>query len=198
MVAKGYTSVVRIEEYLDRKLTPVQSSAANRIMEPAEQWIDRKIGRQYWTAAGNPPLQTVTTERYLPQAILLYLRSRPVASIQSVTSRDVAIGSTPSVLTAGTDYELTDAESGLVLLSTAQIGKLLTFAYTIAGTMPECVRLATTILVAHLLRPALDAESHGAASYQIGNDIRVTIAPHDVPKEVYDALAPVMPSMVFA
>ena len=195
---KGYTSIARLQEFLDRQLTPSQAGAATRLMGAVEEWIDHRTDRRYWTAAGNPPAQTVTGEAYVPDGALVYLRSRPVLSIQSVTSRPVGVGTVATALVAGVDYELTDGDSGLVTVTGAHAQHILTFAYTIGGSMPDCVRVAATLLLAHWLRPALDADSFGNVSYRIGTEVSAVAAPHDIPPEVYQELAPVMRKMVFA
>lgn len=110
---KGYCQILDISLHLGMissgltTLTTDQQTRANDLIAAAEAYIDRET-RKGWLL---PP---ITSERYTLLEPVLYLRSRPVASVQSIETRTTQVGDTLTTLTQGTDYELLDPDRGEV------------------------------------------------------------------------------------
>jgi hypothetical protein len=191
----GYTTVDRVEHSLNPlTFTDAQRAECSLLIPVAEQWIDDKTGRVWGTVSavaaesyvvraapwteGSSPVDVVYDLSWYPPATL-QLRTRPVASIQSVSVRTSAIGSTLQALTAGTQYELLDAEQGLLNVANGYGGWLALVSYTPAVSVPPRIELAATKLVAYWMRGsltgigALSASGGAATSYQVG-DVRIS------------------------
>lgn len=114
MANKGYTSQDLVAAYLGSTFTPSQITQCVQIIGQVEAYIDRVTRRNGgW-------LQTaITSEQYDLNniGIRLFLRSRPVASVQSILVRTYQVGDPGQTLVAGTDYEFIDPVRGLVILS---------------------------------------------------------------------------------
>ena len=196
----------RVADYLGVDLTGLQLIQVDRLLPAADQWIARYTGRAFGLDA---PL---TGERHTPMGGLVFLRNRPVASVQAVRLRSWYIGATSEALVPSVSYELVDGEAGVLAVSSHAVGNLLEVDYTPGQTVPGDVAHAATVLVASWLRPTIDAERGASAgaikSYAIGSELNVTYdtsatassssATGGVPDDVLTLLAPYRQGMVFA
>ncbi len=111
MAARGYSSLANVTSFLGQaSLSTQQQNEVNNILPSVEDYIDLYT-RRTW---GQP---AITNEQYDLLKDWLYLRVVPVASIQSVLVRTRAIADPGVTLTAGTDYEMQDAQRGLVVFT---------------------------------------------------------------------------------
>lgn len=114
MAAKNYTTVDAVAAYLGTAFTSDQEVQATALLPIAENFIDVETqGNGGWL---NGP---IVSEQYdlANSGRKFYLRSTPVASVQSIYRRTLKVGDTPILLVAGTDYELLNPSTGEVLLS---------------------------------------------------------------------------------
>ena len=192
MTIRGYTSVERVEHHSGRTFDDAQRAECSLLLPVAEAWIDGYTRRTWGTTtaiAGEPHrLEAPTWLRGAGAVDVVYdlsfyppltvrLRTRPVASVEAVSVRTTAVGSTPLALVAGTQYELLDAEQGLLSVANGYGGWVAQVDYTPAVPVDPRVELAATKLCAAWMRPSLEGASGsvsgGATSYQVG-DVRVS------------------------
>lgn len=201
MTNKGYTTNAAVASYLGVTLTTAQQAQCDALIGEAENWIDFTARRQ-WIA---PP---ITGEVYdlANLGTRLYLRTVPVASIQSIQTRTYVPGDQPYTLTAGVEYELIDPSIGLVTLSTAygsaawysdyaaqggsliyseagalldpqaHVGALALVSYTPAAPVPGDIAQAATMLAAHWLEYTLFPQRFDVAELRTADQTLKLIA----------------------
>lgn len=195
MTTKGYTSIERVEHHTGQTFTDAQRAECSLLIPVAEQWIDDRTHRtwgttsvvtaeQYsleappWTSGLASSVDVITELGSYPPVSVRLLR-RPVASVSAVSVRSRAIGSTPTVLTAGTQYELLDAGRGVLSVAAGYGGWLALVTYTPAVVVPPRVELCATKLCAYWMAPLLTGTGvvtsggSNAVSYQVG-DVRIS------------------------
>lgn len=181
MVMRGYCLAADVQDELGVTLTTDQLGMAERLIEAAEDYVDRFTGRTWLVTS--PASETVT----VPADGLVSLRNRPITAISSVSVRTTAIGAASTPLVAGSTYELLDAATGLLAVSTAYAGYRATVAYTHTNAdtaLPADVRRATCLLAAHWLLPRLNPDRQGLESYSVGGELTVKTREQEVPPEV--------------
>jgi hypothetical protein len=99
------------------------------------------------------------------------------------------VGATEITLTADTDYEVRDLDSGWIWLWSPGSYDRIRVSYTPVATVPADVALATAELVCHWLRPTLLPGSLGAQSVQLP-DLTVRFEAGDMPEAIETKLAP--------
>jgi hypothetical protein len=144
-VIRGYTSVERVEHHTGRTFDAAQRAECSLLLPVAESWIDgytrRTWGTQTPIAGEVHGLEAPTWPRGAGAVDVVYdltwyppltvrLRVRPVAAVTAVAVRTTAAGSAPQALTAGTQYELLDAEQGLLSVANGYGGWLALVDYT--------------------------------------------------------------------
>jgi hypothetical protein len=189
MVVKGYTTATLVAKELGRDLTAPQLDECADLISQAEDWIDNQTGRSWLVTSVSNELHTVTGP-------FLYLNTRPVAAISSLTVRPYTVAAAETVLGSGTGYELIDPQTGLVSLApswdvavvgygrSSYIGWLLKASYTATVPLPGDVQRGATLLVAHWMLPRLDPDRAGVDSYSIGGELMVKLRKDDIPDEV--------------
>lgn len=164
MTYKGYCQPTDVANLLGRTLTTSQTSEATTLIAATESYIDRET-RRAWIV---PP---ITAERYDLRGRTLYLRWRPVTSIQQLQGRSDAVGDTLYTLVSGTDYELLDPNLGEVLVSWGFYGRhrVIFASYTPnLGTVPADITYAATLIVANSLIFTILPDSYGIAQTRFG------------------------------
>jgi hypothetical protein len=147
----SYCTNAAVAALLGLTLTASQQSEADTLILAASAYIERET-RRAWLV---PP---ITGEQYPLITPTVYLRSRPVASIQQVRTRTSAVGDTFYTAIAGVDYELFDPALGVLRFSSGYGGpSAYAFVdYTPAlSTVPADIALAATLIVAETLARAL-------------------------------------------
>jgi hypothetical protein len=185
MTARYYCTPDKVAQVAGVTLTPEQINLVDQVLiEAAEHWVEERRGQVWQTAA-------ITDEAYfnLPGPNL-YLKTTPIVSVQAVKAR-ANLGDTETTLPA-TDYEVRDLTRGWLYIP-AQGGSLaggslraggadgggglpydrIRVSYTPATTVPVHIGLATAMLVAHWLQPAMSGIVSGVQSYTVG-DLSVT------------------------
>jgi hypothetical protein len=182
VVARGYTTAQLVAQELGRDLSAPQLDQVADLIEEAEDTCDHETGRSWLVAS------PIVNELHTATGQLLYLHKKPVTAVTSITRRLQSVGAAVSTLVAGTDYELIDAEHGIVMLAgypyhdvvinttTTDYGLLLSATYTSTTPVPGGIRRAVTQLVAHWMRRRLSSSaSQGIRSYSVGGgDLTVT------------------------
>lgn len=181
--------------YLERDLSDGESDGAPAACLAATDYIDRVCRKSWQGLTVSGEIQKV----YSPQ---VWLNLRPVASVTSVTARSIVLGETPTVLVAGTGYELLDAANG-VLLVNEWAGTLLTVTYTVSSTIPAAISLAANIIAAAyaVSGPALSGQARGIQKLEAGT-AKITYDPIStstpIPPMADALLDAYLPSLVFA
>lgn len=139
-----YATVQQVADSLGTDLTGLQSIEAERLLLAAEAWIDAYTDRTWGIATPLTELQTVIGQG-------VYLRQRPVTSVDTVAVRSAYVGASWDTLPVSS-YELLDPEQGLVLLPWAYAGWLARVTYLPVVTVPPEVSLAATTLVSSWLK----------------------------------------------
>lgn len=165
-----YTTSAAVFAHLGRTPTAAQTAEADTLLAAADAWIDSRTGRAW------PQISLITDELHTLDGPLLFLRHAPIASVTSVEARSPSIGSSDTVLTAGSAYEVEDAATGRLRLSTAYVGYEVRVTYTPAVATDTRIALAAKRLVAYWLRPLLDGVSGDVQSYSVGQELEVTYA----------------------
>jgi hypothetical protein len=181
-----YCSSDDVSAQLGGSLTTLQAQHVSSSIQAASGWVESYCNR-VWNGS------TVTGEQHVVTGDRIWLRQTPVDEITTVTVRAPTISGSERTLTDGTDYRLTQAALGAVLVS-ATCGDLLTVTYTVVADVPEEVKTATAMLAASWLPSSGSAASlSGVSSVQVGQ-LRVQYGDADanqssVPDPVYRLLA---------
>jgi hypothetical protein len=205
MTARYYTTVDKVQQLAGVTLTASQINLVDQVLiEAAEHWVEERRGQVWQTAA-------ITDEAYfnLPGPNL-YLKTTPIVSVQAVKAR-ANLGDTETTLPTA-DYEVRDLTRGWLYIP-AQGGSLsggslraggadgggglpydrIRVSYTPATTVPPHISLATALLVAHWLQPAMSGITGAIESYTVGDlSVKVSsaVAAAGVPSEVLRLVAP--------
>lgn len=177
MTNKGYTSVTLVSQAIGSissgttTLTTDQQTQATALIGFAEAYIDSRTHRSWLTPA-------ITGEQYTVLTPELRLRQRPIASVESVQTRTTALGDTWLTLTSGTDYEILDAERGLLVFADGYANRqgrmLAQIAYSPNQPVPADITQAATAIVAASLYPALYPDRNGLTDVQADNQTKVS------------------------
>lgn len=170
---KGYCTIPDdLQNYLGlSSLTAQQYLEANVLLAAAEAHIDRETRRSWLLGA-------ITGERYDLVRSVVYLRNAPVSSIQSITRRSDQIGDTPTILTAGVDYELLDPQRGEVHFLSGYRGMhMIAFiSYTPNRPVPADISLAAVQIVAATMYPTLFSSRYGMSEQKVDNiDVKYSV-----------------------
>jgi hypothetical protein len=158
----SYCDAVDVATYLGRDLSDAEAAQVQVAIDAASATVDSYTGRTWSGTAIVAELHTVFGS-------YVYLNRTPVTAISAVTSRTSDIGAVPATLAAGSDYELLDAARGLVR-TTASDRSILAVSYTVTATVPDPVKLATTMLAARsLAQGPTDDGSFGIKRTTIGD-----------------------------
>jgi hypothetical protein len=166
MAAKGYCTADDVAELLGLTFTAGQEAHCDNLIERAETDIDEGTGRG-WLVGEQ------ADEAHYPIGRLIFLRYAPVASVESITGRS-GPGGEEIALVADEDYELRDAEAGLIKLLSSGYERLL-ISYTPVDTLPGDLKQAVIELVASRMQPSLQPGTYGLDSYSLP-DLQVRFA----------------------
>lgn len=205
MVAKGYTTPDKVASFLGRDLSADQLlHVANNLIEPAEDWIDWRSGRQ-WSVASGP----IVAERHEFVGPYVTLKSYPVQSIQQVRAVKMFVDDPATILVANEDYVAYNLDRGVLIVRTYGLTDFvrnidepvkwdyIEVDYTpVAGNLPARFGMAATILVSYWLTNSLDPSRFGYRTYGVGNEeMRVDIIT-DIPDEVKDIVRQSRPPFI--
>lgn len=159
----------------------------------AEAIIDRKTGRSWLNASPianelhvlDGPLgwrSDVLTPRIVsppdgsgyPSAPV-FLNNKPVTAVTAVTIRLQSAGASDIALTAGTEFELIDAENGILTVN-ARPGYMAKVSYTHSGpAVPADISHATAVLAGSLMSAYFNPQSAAYKSISVGSgDVAVS------------------------
>lgn len=214
------TTAAAVFTHLGVTPTAAQTTEATALLGAADAAIQNYCGRNWLTGA-------ITDELHQPDGPRLYLRQRPVASIQSVKGRK-AFNATATTLVANTDYEVRDLTTGLLLLGSGALEwppqgnpapalsrqpwsfpyAFVTISYTPTATVPADVALAATMLVASWIGVTLSAGALAPGATIIGKKVADTEMRYstgsgtatdgDLPSSVQALLRPYASQLVFS
>jgi hypothetical protein len=211
-----------IEAVLGSLGLPVETAPVaqiNALLGVADAAVQAYCGRQWLSGA-------ITNEVYTPDGPLLYLRQRPISSVESIVGHR-AYQATTTTLVAGTDYAVQDLARGLVTLrgigqwqsggSSSTYGRgllpthprepwtlpysYLTVSYTPAAPVPADVSLAAALLVGTWLQTTTQGITPDIKTYSVGQELTVTRfdpSASALPPPVATLLAPYRAGLVFA
>ena len=174
-----YTDAPMIAAQLGVDLTTgAQRLAADNAAAAVTQWIDDFKG-QSWQVA-----EIVGEWHRAPcpgpgwaDGATVYLRTRPVVSVEEVRRRSLQVHGTATALDAA-DWELLDPKAGMLLVK-LQWDDVLLVDYTVAAAAPANIRLAATLLAGRFLAPLLQPGSNGLESLSVGGgELSVKFAQH--------------------
>lgn len=151
-----YCSVTDVENVLQRDPTSAELTLLPGLVATASEWIDQYTGRSYAP-------QSLINETQRIYGPLIYLRQKPVASIQAVRMRLPYAGAATWALTSPTGYELLDPAAGRMTVGwqiqfpsdiqdTSWYNYLLEVDYTVSAAVPARVTQAAAMLAAHWLQ----------------------------------------------
>jgi hypothetical protein len=193
----AYADAADVATYLGRDLSDAEVAQVQIAIDAASAFVDSYTGRT-WTGAA------IVAELHTVFGPYVYLDRTPVTAISAVTSRTADIGAVPATLAAGSDYELLDAERGLVRHSAAD-RSILAVSYTVTAIVPDPVKLATTMLAAGWLAVTSDTNRSSAdlKRYSVGGELTVeyfdlNAAGSGVPAQVAALLNGYRQAVVFA
>lgn len=166
MAAKGYCTAQDVADFLGKTFTSAQTTHCNNLIERAEIDLDEETGRGWLVGAQ-------IDEAHYPINSLIFVRYTPVATVQAVTGRS-GPGGDEITLISGEDYELRNAEAGLIKLLAGGYERILV-DYTPAAAVPGDIKQAAIELVAMWIQPQLQPGSYGLDSYSLP-DLTVNFA----------------------
>lgn len=189
MAQKGYCTRAQVGDELGLVLTGMQETQVDLLIEDAEQVIDR-LAADAWMETS-----PVSLEPHTPTGAYIELLNRPVSAISLVRVRALSVGTTPTTLTAGSDYELIDAARGTLLVP-GYAGQWVEVSYTFSAPCPPDIRRATIILVAEWFRPRLLGSTGQTVESVTVGDVAVkyatrtgTTSTAGIPQRVLDLVA---------
>lgn len=189
---KGYTDSDSVARYLGISLSADQEIQAQTLIANAENFIDSETqGNGGWL---NGP---IVSEQYDLRNVghRFFLRSTPVATVESIYRRTNKVGDTPVLLTANVDYELLNTQTGEVLLAESSMwgataysygdpawnpewgniggialsgGLVALVSYTPVQSVPALISQCATEVVAFWLDNNIHPERYGVASEKTG------------------------------
>lgn len=166
----AYTDADAVALHLNRTLTVDQEAQVDALVPAATAWIDARTNRSWDLTA------PITGEAHTLYGPCLYLKQAPVASVEAVRVRSLTPGATARTLTAGVDYELLDAATGLVLIGTYYaVDYRASVDYTPNVPLDGRIALAATMLVAAWLTAALSG-GRGSIKRRTLGDVTVEYA----------------------
>lgn len=183
-----YTDSAAINAYLGRTLTADEEAQATVCATAASGLIDKYTG-QTWVGT------SIVAEQHTVYGSCVYLDRAPMTAISAVTARSLDIGAVPTTLAAGSDYELLNAQLGLLRVGVAD-RSLVAVSYTAPGTVPPEVQLAATMLAAGWFALSGDSNRNSTdiKSFSVGQELTVQYfdqqANGGMPAQVAALLAP--------
>lgn len=159
MAAKGYCTTADVASLLGVTFDAGQTTRCTTLIEQAEVYIDNETDRGWLVGA-----QT-DEEHYCPPH-RLFVRYAPIDSVTAITGR-TGIGEDDTALVVDEDYEVRDAELGLVYLVSPGSYDLVKVDYTPTASVPADIKLACTEIVANWMQPTLNPGMYGVDSYSL-------------------------------
>jgi hypothetical protein len=182
VAAKGYAAASDVALALGvASLSTLQTNQVTAWLEGVESWVEAYTGRAWLTGA-------LTDEFYEPAGPDLYLRQRPITTVEAVKGR-FRLTSTVTTLTAGSEYEVRDATRGRLWLPLWDSYDWFAISYTPAATVPAGVKLAT----AQLLADAIQGPAQGGSNvkaFSVFGQVSMTFRDTEVSPQVAAWLAP--------
>lgn len=169
-MAKGYCTRTDVANLLGITFTSTQNTEADTLINMAEQYIDRET-RRGWII---PP---IVNERYNLRTSTLYLRYRPIASVQQIRTRTTAINDLLSTAIANVDYEIFDLNLAQINFQPGYAGpRAVAFVdYTPnLNAVPADINYAATLIVANTMFPVLNPGIYGIAKGVVDRDVQMT------------------------
>lgn len=162
-----YCTASDVVAVLQRDPTDAELGLLPQLVSAASEWIDQYTGRSYAP-------QVIVNETQRIYGPILYLRQKPVASIQAVRMRLPYAGAATWSLVSPTGYELLDPAAGKVTVGwqiqfpsdiqdTSWYNYLIEFDYTVSAAVPARVTQAAARLAAYWLS-APDADRYQSMS----------------------------------
>lgn len=186
MTAKAYCVYADVASFLGVTLTSGQQTRATDLIASTTIDVDNETNRGW--LVGVQTSERHERSRYWRQD--LYVRYAPIVSVQAITGRGY-LGDVETALVAGTDFELVDAEAGLLRLLYPSSWERVLVSYTPVDTVPLPIRDATAEWVAAKMLPSLRPDTYGIESYSLP-DLSVRFSKtvtESIPQNVADTLA---------
>jgi hypothetical protein len=179
VVAKGYAVAADIATDLGITLTGTQEAQVAKWIEDAEAFLDATLSRAWLTGA-------LTDEAYTPYGADVFLRQKPVTSVQNVKGR-YRLNATATTLTLGTHYEVRDLTRGWLYVAPWAAYDWLTVSYTPVASVPRLVNRATRLLVEEGLASAVGGAGN-IKSFSAFGQVSVTFRDESISPQVRSIL----------
>jgi hypothetical protein len=172
-VSKGYAAKEDVAKFLNREFTTTQEELCDFLIGAAEELIDSDYNISL--ISGGQQVESF----YNPDSIV-QISNAPVDNTQPiVVTAKYSFNSVPVTLAAGVGYELRNPKLGIFYFPLLHWDSLsdpitrgsyysISITYSKTATVPSRVKLATCIIVAHYLRPAINDEAFGIKNYSDG------------------------------
>lgn len=192
----AYCQLSDVTTFLGESLSAEAEDAADALREAASKFVDRYTGRSW--VAGTVTGEVQRASRGADGQGMIRLDRPPVGSVSSVSARSPYLGAASATLLAGSGYELIDAVEGLLYVGVAA-GDLVTVTYTTAPVVPDDIKAATTMLVAHWARSATDATGMIFSKIKAGSaELTYREQAETLPADVKAILDGYRPAVAFA
>lgn len=167
-MAKGYCTLADVSLALGgATLTDAESNAFVAWLGGVEDWIDSYCNRAWRTGPR-------TGERYDCTGERVYLRERPITSVEAVVAR-WNWGTASTTLVAGREYTV-DLTRGILFFSPAAwtLSDYLLVSYTPVATVPSGIRRAAAQLLAEAIQHAASGTDGTVGRLTVWHQIDVT------------------------
>jgi hypothetical protein len=191
MTARGYASATDVQTYLGVTLTTAQAAAVTGLLEAVEQAVDAEAGRAWKTGA-------VASEWVYPISPVIYLAQAPITTSAVTVTGRTALDTGGTLLTEGTDWEIQDRTRGRLYVGAWAGYDRLAVSYTPDQAVPEPVRWATAMSLAHFLSPHLNGLTSEVESYSVFGQVSARLRAEGLPPDARLLLRPYRPGLVVA
>lgn len=179
---KGYTNTDNIQVQLGRTLTDEQAVYCNELIIPAaENWVDQNSSRVY----GEQP---VVAEQLVFTSPYTWLAKAPVSELTAVRGYFYGYQPTDMFTINPSSYMLVDPTQGYLWLPDWTAYQYVEVDYIPDPTIPDRIKLATTMVACTFIRTVLHPETEWMSDYASGQDIRLKFRELKVPDMVYTLL----------
>lgn len=187
----AYATLAEVTTFLGESLSAEAEDAAAELLEAASRFVDRVTGRT-WVAG------TVTAELQQARDGLIRLDRAPVSGVTLVRTRPLSLSASWTTLTSPTGYELINPTEGQILVN-ASDGAIVEVTYTSNPTVPDDIKAATKMLVAHWVQAAVSPTGLNLSKLKAGSaELTFRDRTDGLPAEVREILNSYTSGLAFA
>lgn len=175
----NYTTVANVGLQLNRPLTDEEVASVAIIIDGVGAFFDKKCGR---TLVSSSP---IVDEMYYVGRKTLYLKQSPIIAVTSLSVRLDELNSPWIVLATPSQYEVIDATTGRIIITSYYASYLAKISYTVSSLVPKDIELAATLMAVHFMQ----TQTH-LRSIRVAEELAIIFNDLEIPETVKGLLSP--------